>query len=227
MTKTIKILFIALFGFSVVFTSCKKDEEAAPQLSQDIKNIVPDSTLNKIISLGMPVNKGTNPPDLINIFKVIPFTLKSTNVDNDFAIGYVFSDYKFRLYDQDNEKLTIKLDYINGPESGTGYGGFISGDGNNFSVFVKVHALNGNNEADIIQIISGTITTEGIKDFYLSNFMINDYGDPNSVWIEEETGRVFYDSDGISPIAGSLQEKSAAVLPGIQASSGGQSKKTE
>jgi hypothetical protein len=218
MKKLFIVICIALATYSFLITSCKKDEKLV--LSKEIQNIVPDSTLNKIISLGMPVNKGTNPPELINIFKVSPFTLKATNVKNDFAIGYKFADYKFRLYDQDNEKLTIKLDYVNGPETGTGFGGFMSGNGNDFSVFVKVHSLNGNNQAEILQIISGTITADGIKNFYLSNFMLDNYGNPNHVWIDEETGRVIYDSDGVSPVALSLQDKSADKLPGVSASAG-------
>lgn len=218
MKKLTIALFIVVASYSFLITSCKKDEKLV--LSEEIQNIVPDSTLNKITSLGMPINKGTKPPDLTNMFKVSPFTLKATNVTNDFAIGYKFADYKFRLYEQDNEKLTIKLDYVNGPEKGTGFGGFMSGSGSDFSIFIKVHSLNGSNQADIIQIISGTLTTDGIKNFYLSNFMIDNYGNANHVWIEEETGRVFYDSDGVSPVALSLQDKSADKLPGVSASAG-------
>ncbi len=211
------LLVIAVFSF--IFTSCKKDSETL-SLSKDIQNIVPDSTLNKIIALGMPINKGTKPTDLQNIFKASPHALKATNVPNDFALGYVFADYKFRLYDQDNDKLTIKLDYVNGPESGTGIGGFVSGNGSDFSIFVKVHAVNSGTPAEVLQVISGTITAEGIKNFYFSNFMLEDYGDPKNLWINKEQGRVIYDSDGVSPVISSLKAKDTGMETGVSASSG-------
>jgi len=228
MKNTIKIMFIALIGFSLVFSSCKKDKDDAPQLSQEIKNIVPDSTLNKIVALGMPVNKGTNPPNLVNIYKMSPLALTATSITNDYAIGSVFSNYKFRFYEQDNEKLTIKLQDAVGNQTGTGSGGFISGDGNDFSVFMKVHTIQDSiSQCDLLSIISGTITAEGIKNCYYSLFMLDDYGDPKNVFIENESGRVLNDSDGMKPIVGSLQEKSAAVLQRISPISGVQSKKTE
>jgi len=146
MKKLLLSGLLAIATFSIVFTSCKKDGETL-DLSKDIQNIVPDSTLNKIIALGMPINKGTKPPDVRNIFKASPFILKATNVPNDFAIGKVFADYNVRFFDQDNDKLTIKLDYVNGPESGTGIGGFVSGNGSDFSLFVKVHAVNSGTSA--------------------------------------------------------------------------------
>lgn len=229
MKNTIKIMFITVIGFSAVFTSCKKDKEEDPQLSQEIKNIVPDSTLTKIIALGMPVNKGSNPPSLVNIFKMSPLTLTATNIANDFAEGHVFADYKFRFYEQDNKKLTIKIDDKSGTQIGTGSGGFISGEGNDFSVFMKIHSISADStsKADLLNIISGTITSDGIKNCYLSLFMLDDYGDPQGIYMENESGRVFNDSDGMSPIVGSLQEKSAAVFPMISVSSGFIQKKTE
>ena len=221
-----KMLFtgcIAIAAFSLFFASCKKDEKSSSgkdDLSKEIQNIVPDSTLNKIIALGMPINKGTKPTSLTNIYLATPFILKGSNVPKDYALGYKFADYSFRLYEQDNDKLTIKLDYINGPESGTGIGGFISGNGNDFSLFVKVHAVNSGSAAEVLQIISGTITTEGIKNFYFANFMLEDYGDPKNLWINKEQGRVIYDSDGISPVITSLKAKDAAMESGISGSSG-------
>jgi hypothetical protein len=216
--KKIKIAtFIFFVGFSCLFTSCEEDSTAT--LSEDIKNIVPESTLTKITDLGMPVNKGTNPTNLVNFYKVSPLTLKATNIPSDYTVGYVFADYKFRLYDQDNTKLSIKFDYISGSETGTGLGGFISGEGNDFSVFVKVHSTSSGSPAEVIHIISGTITSDGIKNFYFSNFMLDDYGDPKNVWMANDQGRVFYDSDGLSPKVSSLQAISFSKFQTVSAGS--------
>jgi hypothetical protein len=202
MKKTIVKPFVFIALLVILFVSCEEEKT----LSKDIQNIVPESTLNKITDLGMPINKGDKPTNLTNIYKASPFILKASNISTD-NVGKSFSDYNFRLYDQDDANLSIKLDYINGPESGTGLGGFISGSGNDFSVFVKVHSQYSGKEADLIHIISGTIVTGGIKDLYFANFMLDNYGNPGKIWIENEQGRIIYDSDGMSPVVQSLQSK--------------------
>lgn len=196
-----------LFGLLFVLT-CTMISSCDPklELSKEIKNIVPDETLKQITDLGMPINKGSKPANLENIYKVSPFILKASNIPDD-KIGSTFADYKFHLYSQNNDKLSISMDYYSGGEEGSGLGGFISGDGNDFSVFVKVHSSYQGGQADFIHIISGTITDQGIKNLYFANFMLDNYGNQGKVWIENNQGRVIYDSDGLSPIVESLQAK--------------------
>jgi hypothetical protein len=123
----------------------------------------------------------------------------------DYIIGSIFADYNFRLYDQDNINLTIKLDYVNGNETGTGLGGFTAGNGDNFSIFVKVRSTCFNSQADILQIISGTVSLEGIHNFCFANYMLNNYGNPLGLWMDNGEGRVFFDADTESPVVTSLQ----------------------
>ena len=212
MRKSLIALCIVFASFACILSSC--DETLV--LSKEIKNIVPDSTLTKITDLGMPINKGKKPTSLENYYKASPFILKESNIAAD-VIGRSFSDYNFHLYDQDNDNLSIKLDYSNGGEEGTGLGGFISGNGNDFSVFIKVHSTYQGYEADIIHIISGTMSPEGIKDMYFANFMLDNKGNAGKVWIENEQGRVIYDSDGLSPIVTSLQAKVLDKVIGVSA----------
>jgi len=206
MKKNLFVSFASLMLVVFTFFACIKEvtKKDDGNLSKDIQNIVPDTTLQKIINLGMVVNKGTTPTNLVNIYKVSPYILKSSNISSDYA-GKTFSDYKFKLYDQDNAKLTIKLDYVNGPETGTGLGGFIAGSGNDFSVFVKVHTLVSNSPADILFVLSGTITSGGINNFIMSNYMLDNYGNTSGYYINNGQGRVIYDSDKFSPIVTSLQ----------------------
>lgn len=203
MKKILAGLMVLLPLMLMVMNSCKKDEDKPKkptELSDDIKNIVPDSTLVKITALGMKVNKGLTPPNIENGYLASPFELKATNVADDYSIGYVFSDYYFKLYDQDNENLTIKLDYYNGGETGTGLGGFISGDGNKFSVFVEMNSEYSGYQAKMVHIISGTLTDEGISGLYFANYMLDNYGNLGGYWIENDEGRVLIDSDGMSPV---------------------------
>jgi hypothetical protein len=212
MKRTALISITVTMMFSVVLTHCKKDKEPEKGnvLSKEITNIVSDSTLQKISNLGMVINKGTTPPGFVNMYKASPFTLKCTNINGDYNLGTIFSDYKFRLYDQDNINLTIKLDYVNGNESGSGLGGFISGNGSDFSIFIKVHGVSFNTSADMLQILSGTVTPEGISNFYFANYMLDDFGDPKGIWMEVGEGRVFFDADKLTPIVSSFQVETKA-----------------
>ena len=210
MKKSIIIISCAfLFISSILFESCKKDNAKPEQeLSKSIKNFVPDTLLQKIIGLGMPVNKGLTPPHFEHIYLASPFILVNSNISYDYP-GKSFADYAIQFYDQNNDSLSVKVSYVNGPEEGSGLGAFISGSGNKFSVFVKVNSTYNNTNAQMLHIISGTVTDSGIKDLYFANFMLNNYGNEYGYWIEQGEGRVIYDSDGSSPIISSL--KSATV----------------
>jgi hypothetical protein len=199
-----KILFGWMMILSVLclgLVSCNKDDkEKDDELSKDIKNFVSDETLNQIIDMGMIINKGVDPPDLEGEYLASPYELIGTTVEDDYSLGTVFADYYFRLYDQDDDNLSIKLDYYNGGEQGSGLGGFISGKGDKFSVFVEVNSEYSGYEATLLHVISGTMTEDGIKDFYFTNYMLDNNGNEGNVWIEEETGRVLKDSDANTPI---------------------------
>jgi hypothetical protein len=197
MTKM--ILFITIF---LMIQSCNKDgnDKINNELSQDIQNLVSPDILAAIEDLGIIINRGTNPPIIENSYFCSPFVLKITSDPNDsFNPGYRFADYKVRFHNQDNQKLKLSLDYKNGPENGSGIGSFISGENNKFSIFSSLTSQHTNgSEASFILVISGTLDNGGVKDFYLANFMLNDYGDPTDVWMEEGQGRIIYDSDGFS-----------------------------
>jgi hypothetical protein len=195
---------ILILILSAALVSCNNDDDdKAPAdngLSKEINDLVPAEVLQELKNLGMPIHKGLNPPDLQLKFYCSPLVLKETNVNNDvYRPGYVFADYYGNFYEQNNDKLTIKMDYENGPETGTGLGSFISGEGNNFSVFAEIHGEAQGDKARLIQILSGTITDTGIKDLHVGNFMLEG-GDESEYWIDNGEGRILFDSDGMSEI---------------------------
>ncbi|MCU0445534.1 MAG: hypothetical protein MUE85_11515 [Microscillaceae bacterium] len=202
------ILWLLFLGLAFQFQSCKKDdEEVDPDgLIQAINDIVPDTTLNQMIALGMPINRGTTPPSLDKIYKASPFVLVKSNIPNDRPVGSLFADYKFKFYDYDASKFSVKIDAREGNIStSTGIGSFVSGEGNKFTIFAKIFSSSTNgNKSDLLVVMSGEKTTTGIKDFYYSLYMLNDYGDPNNDLIEKGQMRVIKDSDGNSPEVSSL-----------------------
>ena len=92
--------------------------------------------------------------------------------------------------------LTVKLDYINGPEEGSGLGSFIVGDGNQFTVVSEVTTVVNSDTASVAMVFSGELADEGINNFVYANFMLENNG--SSYFIENGQGRVIYDSDGFS-----------------------------
>jgi hypothetical protein len=202
MEKRLSLIAMTFLLMILIISSCKKTEPESG-LSSDIQNLVPDSLLQNIKDMGMPVNEGTTPPNIENIYEASPFILVNSNRAGDY-VGSQFADIVMEFYDQNNKELTIKVNYVNGGEQGSGLGSFLSGSGNDFSVFVKVASTYSNDNADLLLIISGTKASGSVKDLYYAIFMLNNYGNPHSYWIENGEGRILYDSDGNSPEVESL-----------------------
>jgi hypothetical protein len=200
------MLWLLFLGLAFQFQSCKKDEEEVDPdgLIQAINNIVPDTTLNKMIELGMPINRGTNPPALDRIYKVSPFTLVKSNIPNDLA-GHIFANYKVKFYDYDKNTFSVKIDDKHSTSTGTGIGSFVSGDGDKFTIFAKTYnTFSNGSKSDVLVVMSGTKTAIGINNFYYVLYMLNDYGNPNKDLLEKGQMRLIKDGDGTSPEVSSL-----------------------
>ena len=180
-------------------------------LSVDINNLVPQSILNEMQNLGMPVYSGYSPPTINGIYNVSPLVLYSSNIINDNSPGYQFTDLHVQFYNQDNSKLTINADYIEGDEVGTGLGSFIAGCGNNFTVFVRDNSIYQGYPAVTVDVYSGTIGPNGISNLYYSVFMVENYG-MDSIFISNGSGRVTYDQDGFSEIITTLKTQKINTL---------------
>jgi hypothetical protein len=212
--KKMMYLFWA-FAIAFFMNSCNSDDLSSlvneEGLTQEIVNLVPDTILNEMESMGMPIYGGENPPNIENSYIASPFVLKASNRESD-QIGHTYSDYYVKFYNQDNSKLSISLNYLNGPETGTGMGSYIVGDDNKFSVFVEVNAeADDGSKAKLVHVISGEWTADGIKNLYFANFMLDNYGNTTGYWIENGDGRVIYDSDGFSPVTDSFK---SMIMPG-------------
>lgn len=199
-----KKIILFCFILSLFTTSCKDAGPVIEEngLTKDINDIVPQSIIDEMESLDMPIYTGTNPPNIGigtigRSYKASPFILVSSNITND-SPGSQFGDYYFKLYDQNSDDLTIKLTYSNSGEEGTGLGGYIVGDNNKFSIFAEVNSTYKSSNAVLVHVISGTLTSDGIEDLYFANFMIDNNENVGGYWIENGEGRVIYDSDGLS-----------------------------
>jgi hypothetical protein len=209
MKKLHTILFFTLV--TMMIFSCKKDEESETKLdknglTKDITNFVADSIIQKMKDLGMPIYGGENPPLLVENgqevkFFINNFTLINSNVPEDYP-NKIFSNLFVYVKNQDNNLLTISYKSTNEALTSTsvGRGSYIVGNNNKFTIFVDIQNVKEGttSKADLVYVISGEYSAEGISNLYYANFMLNDYGDVNNIYIGNSQGRVIHDADGFS-----------------------------
>ena len=189
MKRTIYTFFTVLCALFVMVSCSKSDDNSGGNsgnnkgnnggnngqslnIPMEAKAIIPEETLQQIKAQGMPIYEGTNPPNIEGIYLLdnLRFHYSSDPGEKGFTKGDKAVNYKYRVYQQNGVKL--KSDYralkfgVN--DIATGSGAIISGSGNNFTVFLN-HAAHteGVKNNDII-LISGEITSEGIKDLVLT-----------------------------------------------------------
>ncbi len=201
--KNYKCVYLLVFFTTLVFSSCLKDGTEtfvlpASEKGHEINEIVPPDILVVIENLGMPVYTGGNPPFVEGTFLVSPYVLDTSNIANDFEVGHEFSDLYLTFSKQNNDDLSITLDYVQGGSTGSGLGGFIIGNNGFFSVFSEMIVVDDGHSFEMARLISGELTNAGIRNYYNAIFMIDDHGDPNGTLIENGKGRLLYDKDGMS-----------------------------
>jgi hypothetical protein len=185
------------------FAACKDEADDAlwemeeNGLTRGINSIISPEALKEFEDMGMPVHRGGNPPmNIMGSYVSSPDVCVATNINDNTRPGNVFNDFYLIFSEQNNAKMSIKVERVQ-IATGDGTGSYIVGDGNKFTVFSRMKKDNGKgHKYKTVDIFSGTITDEGIKDFYHSNLMIEGGGEGGL--IKNGQGRVAYDSDGMA-----------------------------
>jgi hypothetical protein len=198
-----KKIILTLFILSLIFNSCSSNDDSDNSTFngslEDIREYYNEDLVDALNDLGFNINTGNTPPNVEGVYFVSPLILQASSVASD-IIGARFNDYTITLTNQNNEDLTI--DYLGdqGLQVDLGGGSFISGDNNNFSIFLITTSTNQiNEEADSAIAISGTFTEEGVEGFQIAYMMLDNKENPSGTWIPNNSGRVVHDSDGFSP----------------------------
>lgn len=196
------ICIAILFSFALFVTSCDSDDDGAQLdengLTKDITNLVPQEILTIMIENGLPIYGGANPPNIEGEYLVSPLILLNSNVPGE-SPGVEFPDLELFFRGQNNRDLKVMVNTNVGDEMGVGLGSFIVGDDCEFSVFVEIFVTrNSDNDAKAVQVFSGCLSEDGIKDLITAVFVIDDNGDPYNEFIENGEGRVLYDEDRLS-----------------------------
>jgi hypothetical protein len=202
-----------IFGLLVFAIGCGKKETVDPTkgFSEQIQKIVPQSILDSLQKKGLVINQGTVPPSLEGIFLCSLNELVSNyGAGDSYKTGDLFADYKYKIYEQSTDKLTIKLDYkgIGTSDNGIGKGSFVSGNGNFFTIFSETSGTSGSLITyKALDIYSGEMTSTGIKNFQKGFVLTDKTNDPNNTsLIAVGKGRVFKDKDGLAEKANSFRK---------------------
>jgi hypothetical protein len=199
-----KQILILLFPLIFLVTGCSHDNvrqvfsnNIFNGSEQSIEFFVTPNLLGTMRQLGLNVNPGSTPPTIAGEYLASRLKLSASNISGDVS-NSIFSDTYFTLKNQDRQNLTIDLSYItaNGSEISRGNETYISGSGNRFTILGKMIVEEDTASADMIVIISGKLTAEGITDFQFALFMLENHGAVE--FIENNHGRLFYDSDNIA-----------------------------
>jgi len=198
--KQLKILSV-LFIFVIFSTSCSKDDDEASDFDGSIESVKDFFTPELVVALedlGFNINQGDTPPNIEGSYLSAPVKLEASTVSGDF-VGKSFPDYTSIFSNQNNSRLKIDFNGMGGSQTDEGYGSLISGTDNKFSVYLKLTSqISGSVEVVSAYAISGRMTDNGIEDFQMAILMLDDKGDPDGVYIENNTGRLLYDTDNFS-----------------------------
>lgn len=195
-----KLNVIILVALVAVLFSCSKDEEETQEFDGSIKsieNFFSPEVLTAMRNLGFNFNTGANPPIINGSYLITPMISQSSSVPND-VIGTVFVDALLKFSNQLNEKLIVDYESTQGLSTQVGVNSFISGSENNFSVFLKVNTTLEGNTSVMAIAYSGTLTASGIENIQYVLVMLDDNGDPKNNLIDNNTGRLFVDKDGMA-----------------------------
>ncbi len=197
-SKFLVQLFLLVVTVTFVFSSCKKDSDPDPVINTTtfptpISNIVPQSMVDSLRAAGATVNAGTTPPVVNGIYLMQPDSCIYDNSPGNFA-GTLFSDYKFRFSNQDNSLFTIMVEQKaipSGTLSSTPVSTYISGNGNNFSIFLMRIVTASGIPVEQFNVLSGTLTAAGIQNLQNTLYIRSKGSDPGNIAPPAGTIRVF------------------------------------
>lgn len=168
-----------------------------------IDQVIPED-IRDLMEPHIHIYEGNNPPNVEGQFLISPLTMTHDS-KGSWEVGEVFYDSYIRLYNQNRKANTIDFYKEQGGGKETGEGAFISGEGNNFSIYFKTSGYSPYKDSDFkvylkrSLIISGTMTTDGIKNLEYAFVIVEKSDDPKNQIMDVGDFRSFKDGDGFSP----------------------------
>lgn len=194
-------LFLAITSF-LGLTGCLRNgsDTIALPFGKIPDGVIPEPIKEQFMN-HMPIYEGITPPVVTGEYLCKPDELVYTS-DNQFNVGYVFAPCYFAFMNQTASGMATfreKQASLVGDASEV----YIVGSGTNFSAYYISHETHydDNNavEATVTRsnVLSGTLTPNGIRNYYLA-FIVLDKYDPNNIIMDVNEYRIFKDGDGVA-----------------------------
>lgn len=160
--------------------------------STPIEEVIPQEYLD-IFEQYMPIYYGSTPPIIEGVYKSSPHTLVYSS--HGYSPGHVFTNYYYKFSNQGTVSHTLDFEFTSdGSDHGAQYESIIQGSGSNFTVFFKVTGYVYGVNYEEVQIYSGTIDEDGIRNMYKGFVMLDKGYDPGYI-VPVGTVRVIKDGD--------------------------------
>ncbi len=165
--------------------------------------LLPRNIIDTLRGLGVDIIEAGRPIKVEGIYEVKPAILLGSNVADE-EIGGEFEPLRLHFYDQSSSDQSLKIRIKNGETTGSGIGGFITGESDKFTAFFETTVLDGVASAKSFVVISGQWSSNGIRNIKFGLYL-SEKNDPNGDFAAIGTSRVFKDGDGLSNIVNSLR----------------------
>jgi hypothetical protein len=206
------LAFVMLLLTGLVIVSCKKntgdDKDDNNGFSEDIKRFVPAAVIDSMRKWGLAINEGKIPPVIEGIYDFKPNYCIHDNSGYN-REGSYFLDYRLRFRAQNNQNLTVSLDFKSlgaAIDTATGTGSFLAGSNNSFTAFVDVSGVSYGIPYKAITFYSGVVSNTGITNFQTGYYLKEKGADPGNLLVPVGTSRIFNDEDSFSEIKNAYRQ---------------------
>jgi hypothetical protein len=145
----------------------------------------------------MPIYAGSTPPTIDGSFT--SHQHEPVYTSDGYSWSGKLADQIMNFTDQDKQKNTINYQYRQSGNLSDKTQMVVMGEGDQFTIFAVMNGANASVNATykMAEIVSGTMTADGIKDFF-SGILMLEKNDPSNQLMKVGTYRIFKDGDGLA-----------------------------
>jgi len=196
-----KPIIVLSIAFIVCLSACKKDKKDAglgSNYPKELNAIITPDMLSSLKAKGAVVYDGLTPPTINGIFLFEPSLCIYDNSGANLK-GAIFDSYEMKFSNQNTGANTIGYEYLD-VEAGVDAGAdanatFISGSGNNFTVFAQAKGVASGIDVTKLEVISGTKSGTSLTNVQYSTYLVSKGSDPTPLLAPVGTTRIFKDED--------------------------------
>lgn len=168
-------------------------------------NVIPPEIRNEFESK-IEIHEGVNPPDITGSFIISKTMLKYSS--DGASTSTKWSDIYIAFHNKKGNTYEFNGKQNNSEEYSPSV--VVIGGGSDFTAYftTEQHYDDGKTWAVTADLISGTITGNGIRDLTHAFIMLKKY-DPDDILMDVNEYRIFYDQDGLSSNHNWFQTKSS------------------